>query len=96
MIICIRCMTCGRTLADKYDYYVSQVALLEQTAKTPVPKPGPLSSKDEEAKEAKEAEAHATRHFDPIRTGPILDAMGLTRYCCRRHMLTTVDMMEVI
>jgi DNA-directed RNA polymerase subunit N (RpoN/RPB10) len=87
-------MTCGKTLADKYDYYVSQVALLEQTAKSKdASKAGPLATKDEEAKAE---EAHATRHFDPIRTGPILDAMGLTRYCCRRHMLTTVDMMEVI
>ena len=94
MIIVLRCMTCGKTLADKYDYYVSQVALLEQATKAKeAAKAGPLASKEEEEK-AKEA--HATRHFDPIRTGPILDAMGLTRYCCRRHMLTTVDMMEVI
>tara|TARA_B110001450_G_scaffold47489_1_gene44194 strand:+ start:224 stop:406 length:183 start_codon:yes stop_codon:yes gene_type:complete len=26
----------------------------------------------------------------------ILDDLGLNRYCCRRHMITTVDLMEII
>jgi DNA-directed RNA polymerase subunit N (RpoN/RPB10) len=25
-----------------------------------------------------------------------MDDLGLTRICCRRHMLTTVDMMDVV
>ena len=26
----------------------------------------------------------------------ILDDLGLNRYCCRRHMITTVDLMDII
>jgi len=26
----------------------------------------------------------------------VLDNLGLNRYCCRRHMITTVDLMEII
>ena len=26
----------------------------------------------------------------------ILDELGFNRYCCRRHMITTVDLMDII
>ena len=26
----------------------------------------------------------------------VLDDLGLNRYCCRRHMITTVDLMNII
>ena len=32
----------------------------------------------------------------PIVTGKIMDELGLTRYCCRRHLLANCDFMEVI
>ena len=76
MIIPIRCFTCGKVLADKYDYYVQQAERLAR----------------EQADEGKKA----PDHFDGPMTGKLLDDLGLTRYCCRRHMLTTVDMMGVI
>jgi DNA-directed RNA polymerase I, II, and III subunit RPABC5 len=97
MIIPIRCFTCGKVLADKYNYYVNEVAKEVDKQHT---KPGGAPKK--ETKKAKEAalevekEAVATRHFNTLRTGEIMDKLGLTRYCCRRHMLSTVDMMEVI
>lgn len=77
MIIPILCFTCGKPLADKYDYYVAEVNKLMAT----------------------NASANAnekTPHFDDLKTGPILDKLGLKRYCCRRHMLTTVDMTDTI
>lgn len=76
MIIPVLCFTCGKPLADKYDWYVNEVAKLKQS---------PAS-----------ATSAASAQFDELRTGPILDKLGLKRYCCRRHMLTTVDMMETI
>lgn len=93
MIIPIRCFTCGKTLADKYDYYIKEVEALKASMEAP-----------KEAKAAKKggaaggdtADEAAYRHFDKLRTAEVLDKMGLTRYCCRRHMLTTVDMMDVI
>ena len=93
MIVPIRCFTCGKVIADKYDYYIKESEKLKLNAET---------NKKNQANQAKEEqanaiqEAHDTRHFDTIRTGELLDSMGLTRYCCRRHMLSTVDMMEII
>lgn len=80
MLIPIRCFTCGKTLADMWDFYDAEVKKLEQEDKNVTPPPEPDSLK----------------YFDKIRTGKILDKLGLTRYCCRRHMLGQVDMMAVI
>ena len=93
MIIPIRCFTCGKVIADKYDYYIKEAEKLKLETPSNM-KDDPKLTKEEKEKAAKEA--HDTRHFDTIRTGKLLDDMGLTRYCCRRHMLSTVDMMEII
>lgn len=81
MLIPIRCFTCGKTLADMWDYYDTEVKKLEQEAETT---PEKVEAED------------TLKYFDKIRTGKILDKLGLTRYCCRRHMLCQVDMMAVI
>lgn len=102
MIIPVRCFTCGKTIADKYDYYLKEAEKLEKAdaaaAKPPTAAaaaksgaPGPSAAAPPLPTLGPEA-----RHFDTLRTGPLLDRLGLTRYCCRRHMLTTVDMMDVI
>lgn len=85
MIIPIRCFTCGKVLADKYDYYVEEVAKLEKLVTTP--------GKPETSKAA---ELKPPKFFDGIKTKEILDNLKLTRYCCRRHMISTVDMMDTI
>jgi DNA-directed RNA polymerase subunit N len=36
------------------------------------------------------------KNFDNIHTGKILDDLGLTRYCCRRNMISNVDLMNII
>lgn len=36
------------------------------------------------------------KNFDDIHTKDILDSLGLTRYCCRRHLISNVDMMKII
>lgn len=74
MLISVRCFTCGKVLADKYDWYIKEVE----------------KQKSELSKDPN------TVYFDTIKTGPILDKLGLTRYCCRRHMIATVDMMDTI
>ncbi len=110
MIIPIRCFTCGKTLADKYDFYVEEVRKLINASEEAGPsKAAPTDAKDaKEVKSKKDTKKPSTakpmplqtveslKHFDTVRTGPIMDRLGLTRYCCRRHMLTTVDMMETI
>lgn len=76
MIIPIRCFTCGKVMADKIDYYISEVQKLEKDG---------VANTDP-----------AFKNFDKIHTGKILDNMGLTRYCCRRNMISNVDLMEII
>lgn len=36
------------------------------------------------------------KHFDEIHTKEILDNLGLTRYCCRRNLISNVDLMNII
>lgn len=85
MLIPIRCFTCGKVLANMYDYYVRQVETLK------------LKKKGEQGEDKdKDKDKTATPYFDAVKTNEIMDKMGLTRYCCRRHMLGTVDMMETI
>lgn len=77
MIIPVLCFTCGKPLADKYDYYIEEVNKMKQQQQQP-------------------STSSSIPHFDELRTGEILNKLGLKRYCCRRHMLTTVDMMDTI
>lgn len=44
------------------------------------------SSKDEEVADTEEKE---TQH-------EVFDKLGLTRYCCRRHMLSHIDLVDKI
>jgi DNA-directed RNA polymerase subunit N (RpoN/RPB10) len=36
------------------------------------------------------------KNFDDVHAKEILDTLGLTRYCCRRHMISNVDLMHII
>lgn len=36
------------------------------------------------------------KNFEKIHTGEILNKLGLNRYCCRRNLITNIDMMDVI
>lgn len=81
MIIPVRCFTCGKVIADKYDYYVTEMKKIQENIEA--------SKKDGGGDEE-------TKNFDHIQTGVILDKLGLTRYCCRRHLIAHVDMIEII
>lgn len=36
------------------------------------------------------------KNFDNIHTKELLDSLGLTRYCCRRNLISNVDLMHII
>ena len=36
------------------------------------------------------------KSFEGVHTKEILDKLGLTRYCCRRMLISNVDMMKII
>ena len=78
MIIPIKCFTCGNVLADKYQYYLERVrASNQQTGRAD--DPNQIIYMTRANRTTKTTEGH------------VLDEMGLTNVCCRRHMLTHVD-----
>jgi DNA-directed RNA polymerase subunit N (RpoN/RPB10) len=79
MIIPIRCFTCSKVIADKYDYYHEEKNKLAEINK--------IDSKTTDAD---------LKFFSDIHTKDILDKLGLIRYCCRRSLMSSVDMMDVI
>uniref|UniRef100_A0A6C0CSY1 DNA-directed RNA polymerase subunit N n=1 Tax=viral metagenome TaxID=1070528 RepID=A0A6C0CSY1_9ZZZZ len=89
MIIPIKCVTCGKTLADKWDWYDEEVQKKKKMIEEGTDKSKKLTKKEEAIQEP-------LQYFDKIKTGDLLDKLGLTRYCCRRHFLGHVDMMQVI
>jgi len=75
MIIPIKCFSCGNVLADKYLYYVKEVN----------------KKKLEQGKDHDDIEYLTTDNIKKTAEGEVLDDLGLTKTCCRRHMLTHVD-----
>jgi DNA-directed RNA polymerase I, II, and III subunit RPABC5 len=78
MIIPIKCFTCGTVLADKYRYYLAEVRRLKISQGIPEEK---LNKVVYLTKEKVEKTAE----------GIVLDKLYLRNVCCRRHMLTHVD-----
>lgn len=80
MIIPIRCMNCGNILADKWVFYKKEVGKLRENN-------GPIyMDVKSTAKEKQEDTAELK----------VLKHLGLNRYCCRKHMLTHVDLIDKI
>lgn len=75
MIIPVKCFTCGNVLADKYRYFQNESRRLKLSQGIKVDKVIYLTAEKVE----KTAE------------GTVLDDLGLNNVCCRRHMLTHVD-----
>jgi DNA-directed RNA polymerase subunit N (RpoN/RPB10) len=75
MIIPVKCFTCGKVLADKHRYYT------EEVRKKKLAKGMDL-----------EKVIYLTKEFhDKSPEGEVMDDLGLNKMCCRRHMLTHVD-----
>jgi DNA-directed RNA polymerase subunit N (RpoN/RPB10) len=75
MIIPIKCFTCGNVLADKYRYYQDEVRRMKIQKGIQLDKVVYLTKE----------------HMDKTPEGEVLDQLGLNNVCCRRHMLTHVD-----
>lgn len=75
MIIPVKCFTCGKVLGDKYNYYLERVRKLKIS-----------SGRD------MESVIYLTKEYvEKTPEGQVLDELQLNRMCCRRHMLTHVD-----
>ena len=74
MLIPVRCVTCGKVLADKWRKYLELVEAAEKEPASKTPQDGLVGTS----------------------AAKVLDEMGITKMCCRRHMLTNVDTMDRI
>ena len=72
MLFPIKCFTCGKVIASKYEYYKAQVAMKKRQQNIPVDEEQYLTS-----------EFH-----EKSANGEVLDDMGINKMCCRRHFLT--------
>jgi len=75
MIIPIKCFTCGHVLADKYNYYKKAVAF----------------EKTKQGEDVNKVIYLTQNNIKKTIEGKVLDDLGLTKMCCRRHFLTHVD-----
>lgn len=75
MIIPIKCFTCGTVLANKYRYYAEEVRRRKMTRGLHVEKVIYLTPE----------------YSEKTPEGEVLDELNLKKMCCRRHMLTHVD-----
>ena len=80
MIIPVKCVTCGKVLANKYRYYLEQVRQNKQS-KMGTEDNAVISKTVYLTKENTKKTAE----------GEVLDDLGLTDPGCRRHILTHVD-----
>ena len=72
MIIPVRCFTCSKLIANKYEKYVKMV--------------------EEKNKKNK----YINNQDSTINNEDIFKKLKLHRYCCRRMMLTHVDLIETL
>ena len=75
MIIPVKCFTCGTLLADKYRYYCEEVRKRKLSKDMPIDKVVYLTK----------------TYSEKTAEGIVLDELNLKKMCCRRHMLTHVD-----
>ena len=75
MIIPVKCFTCGNVLGDKYRYYLEEVRKKKLEKKMDI-----------------EKVIYLTKDFhEKTPEGEVLDDLGLNKLCCRRHILTHLD-----
>jgi DNA-directed RNA polymerases I, II, and III subunit RPABC5 len=75
MIIPIRCFTCGKVLADKWETYCKEINKADK-------EPSVLNVTSKSIQQTHEGQA--------------LDKLGLKRYCCRRMMISHVELINII
>jgi DNA-directed RNA polymerase subunit N (RpoN/RPB10) len=81
MIIPVRCFTCGKILADTYEYYESEL-LKKKLALNSNVDPLIININIQDIKKTI--------------AGEILDELGLHRLCCRKTMLTSINIIDEI
>jgi DNA-directed RNA polymerase subunit N (RpoN/RPB10) len=90
MIVPVRCFTCNKVLADKWEYYVKRCKELEAEAAKKE-----IEGSRIEADKAKDITLNR-QHYDKTIRQTVFDELGLDKICCRRMLLGHVDLIETI
>jgi len=85
MIIPIRCFTCNKVLANKWEYYKQKIQSKEEETKN-----------SKITKESLKIENNREIYFSETYKGDILNDLNITKICCRRHFLGHVDLIDLI
>lgn len=84
MIIPVRCFTCNKVIADKWNYYVKRCKEEEKKA-------------EEKAKDNNSENVNLNPlHFDENVRQQVFEELGLERICCRRMLLGHIDLIDKI
>jgi DNA-directed RNA polymerase I, II, and III subunit RPABC5 len=84
MIIPVKCFTCGNVIGNKYLYYVNKVIELKKDKN--------MNHENIQYLTNEEMDKYGkTKTLEKSIEGQVLDELKLTKQCCRRHMLTHVD-----
>ena len=82
MIIPIRCFTCNKVIAHLWEEYLNKIQMAYLDENIANNRKNRFVSVEDLEKKTLE--------------GKILDDMGLNKYCCRRMMLSNVDLCDKI
>ena len=90
MIIPVRCFTCNRVIGDKWFKYQELIQEVDESVED--------SEGESVESEVKDKQSKVLLHNLKNKTKQafILDKLGLTRYCCRRHLLAHIDLIDEI
>lgn len=84
MIIPVKCFTCGNVIGNKYLYYVNKVIELKKDKN--------MNHENIQYLTNEEMDKYGkTKTLEKSVEGQVLDDLKITKQCCRRHMLTHVD-----
>ena len=81
MLIPVRCYSCGKVLANKYEYFHNELNRKKLAMNT---------TEDPLIINVNAADIKKTI------AGELMDELGLTRICCRKVMLTSINIIDEI
>lgn len=87
MIIPVRCFTCGKVIGHLYDKYKEECDKIDKEFKEQFQQ----SFSSENGYNVIKEEYN---NIHPAYKNKILDNLGMNRLCCRRHMISHVNIIE--
>ena len=91
MLIPIRCFTCNNKIANKWNKYEELLNDKREKLKKKNLKEEQILT-TEIIKNIKDGDIDNSKSIK----GQVLDELGLTRYCCRRHFIGHIELIQFI